>query len=90
MSACLDKPTLCAFARSDLSADDSAVAEAHLEVCLRCAKALAELDVGDELVLRLRRLEEARTHDPTPGFLTELEQRTTSTLFGDHRTLPPR
>jgi anti-sigma factor RsiW len=89
MSACLDKPTLAAFARGDLNAAANTAAETHLQVCLRCAKMLAELDVGDDLVPRLRSLERA-ADEPTRGLLRELEQRTTSTLFGADEPSPPR
>jgi anti-sigma factor RsiW len=89
MRECLDKQTLIAFACGDLADDASAAAEAHLEVCGRCAKALARLDVGDDLVARLRDLDGVRTRDEaTSDLLRALETHTTSTLFGDAPVRP--
>jgi anti-sigma factor RsiW len=90
MAECLDEKTLIAIAKGELPADATAAAERHLEECGRCAKALAALDVDDDLLEQVRDLERARADRAlTAGLLHQIEQRTTSTLFGPHHAAPP-
>ena len=83
MSKCLDEWSLAAFTMGTLSAADAAHAEAHLASCLRCAKALAQLPVDDDLVERVRDLEHLRTEaDPALTGLSEVQERVSTTVFG--------
>ena len=83
MAGCLDKQTLAALARGELTQQATAAAEAHLEKCRRCARALAELDVDDELIERIRELERSRGEtDAALSGLKQVEERVTTTLFG--------
>lgn len=83
MAGCLDKQTLAALARGKLTEEATAAAETHLEKCRRCARALAELDVDDELIERIRELERSREEtDAALSGLRQIEERVTTTLFG--------
>jgi anti-sigma factor RsiW len=90
MRECPDEKTLIAFARGELAAGADTAIEAHAEKCRRCAKALAALDVNDDLLSRLRDLEQARAEQgPMTELLQEIERRSTSTLFGQDQADPP-
>ncbi len=83
MAACPDKQTLAAFAEGKLSEERAAVAEGHIERCRRCAERLARLPIGEDLVERIRDLEESRARiDSALTGLREVEKRITTTLFG--------
>jgi anti-sigma factor RsiW len=83
MRGCLDQKTLIALAAGALPADATAAAEAHIETCKRCAKALAGLKVGDELIAEIRDLEQSRARiNSALSGLTEVEKRVSTTLFG--------
>jgi len=83
VTGCLSSDTLAALARGELPEPEAAGAEAHIVGCRRCARALASLPMSEDLVERLRDLEDAR-HDMQPylAHLPDLEERVTSTLFG--------
>jgi anti-sigma factor RsiW len=88
MRGCPDQRTLIAFAQDDLAQDTVAAVERHLEACDRCAKALARLKTDDDLIARIRDLEQARAGDEfTSRLVADIEDRTTTTLFGER---PPR
>jgi anti-sigma factor RsiW len=83
MAGCLDKMTLIALARGELLAEPTAAAEAHLERCGRCAKALAELEVNADLVAEIRDLEQSRSDAASARIgLGALAERVSATLFG--------
>ena len=83
MAGCLDKQTLAALARGELTQKATTAAEAHLEKCRRCARALAELDVDDELIERIRELGcSGEETDAALSGLRQIEERITTTLFG--------
>ena len=83
MPKCLDKRTLTAFAEGELSDEALAAAEAHLQQCGRCAKALASLGVGDDLIADIRALEQSRKEiAPALEELKGVEERVSTTLFG--------
>ena len=84
MRHCLDVTTLMAFANAELPGVQAAEVEGHVLSCRRCAAALAKLPVDDELVSRLRDLERAREGLASAvNALEEVQQRVTTTLFGD-------
>jgi anti-sigma factor RsiW len=83
MPKCLDRTTLRAFATGELTADALNAAEVHLKQCGRCAKALAGLDVGDDLLADIRALEQARRDAASAQeALKTVEERVSTTLFG--------
>jgi len=84
MARCPDEQTLTMLAKGELSDELAAATEAHLEKCRRCAEALANLPVDQDLVARLRDLESSRSEiESALKGLAEVERRTATTLFGD-------
>jgi anti-sigma factor RsiW len=82
MVACLDRQTLAAYADGKLNTEATAAVEAHLEKCRRCAETSARAPENDELIQRIRDLEESRIElDATLSGLKEVQERVTSTLF---------
>lgn len=83
MGACPDDNTLDRFACDQLTEEEAAVVESHVESCRRCAKRLANLPLDVELLQQIRDLERSRTEiEPSLSALTELEEKLTTTLFG--------
>ena len=83
MSRCLNQPMLERFATADGPPAEAAAMEGHILACRRCARRLAALPDGADLVERIRDLEKSRRAiAPALSKLSETTQRLTTTLFG--------
>lgn len=81
---CLDEKMLERIATESSLDPELAEAEAHVESCRRCAEALDAIPAGDDLIMRIRELEQARNEiAPALKGWSDLEERLTTTLFGN-------
>ncbi len=82
MFRCLTQEALEALARGGLDAATRSEAEKHVEVCGRCAAALAHLPIGEDLLADIRDLHRAREQiRPALSQLAQTQRRLTTTLF---------